>query len=130
MVVGIVSAGMCATKALVSFYGSLLHYWVRRGSYADCPFFSSNLHAKTYVYSIALLNPLWGQSHYRHPSFYKDLVTNLRNVAIPGTGVPLSIVCYSRLLLFPFLVYLLAGDLLLRTAFVPSCCSTRFGLEN
>lgn len=34
------------------------------------------------------------------------------------------------LLLFPFLVYLLAGDLLLRTAFVPSCCSIRSGLKN
>uniref|UniRef100_M4BKI2 Alpha-L-glutamate ligase-related protein ATP-grasp domain-containing protein n=1 Tax=Hyaloperonospora arabidopsidis (strain Emoy2) TaxID=559515 RepID=M4BKI2_HYAAE len=105
MVLGIVSAGIGAIKTLLSFYGSLLHYWVRRGSYADCPFFSDDLHAKTYVYSIALLNPLWSQPHYRHSSFYKDLVTNLRNVAIPGTGVPLSILSYSRLILFPFLLF-------------------------
>lgn len=105
MVVGIVSAFSGATATLLSYYGSLWHYWVRKGSYADCPFFREDLHAKTYIYSIALLNSLWSEPHYRHPSFYIDLVKNLRNVAIPGTGVPLSIISYSRLILFPFLVF-------------------------
>jgi hypothetical protein len=105
MVVGIVGAGALVAKSLMNFYGSLFYYWVRKGSYADCPFFSDDLHAKTYVYSIALLNPLWSEPHYRHPSFYVDLVKNLRNVAIPGTGIPLSIVSYSRIILFPFLVF-------------------------
>lgn len=50
MVMGIVTAGMGATKALLSFYGSLLYYWVRKGSYSECPFFADDLHAKTYVY--------------------------------------------------------------------------------
>lgn len=105
MVQGIATAAASATTTLVAFYGSLAHYWIRRGSYADCPFFKQDLHAKTYVYSIALLNTLWDEPHYRHPSFYVDLVKNLRNVAIPGTGLPLSIVSYSRLILFPFLVF-------------------------
>jgi hypothetical protein len=105
MVVGVVGAALTVARTLLSFYGSLWYYWVRKGSYADCPFFSDDLHAKTYIYSIALLNPLWSEPHYRHPSFYVDLVKNLRNVAIPGTGIPLSIISYSRLILFPFLVF-------------------------
>jgi hypothetical protein len=105
MVAGIVGAALTAARTLLSFYGSFWYYWVRKGSYASCPFFSDDLHAKTYVYSIALLNPLWSQPHYRHPSFYVDLVKNLRNVAIPGTGIPLSVISYSRLILFPFLLF-------------------------
>ncbi|TMW67335.1 hypothetical protein Poli38472_012451 [Pythium oligandrum] len=105
MVVGIAGAAAGVAKTLLSFYGSLWFYWIRKGKYADCPFFSEDLHAKTYVYSVALLHQLWDEPHYRHPSFYIDLVKNLRNVAIPGTGVPLSIISYSRVILFPFLVF-------------------------
>jgi hypothetical protein len=105
MVAGTIGAAATAARSLLGFYGSLLHYWVRGGAYADSPFFADDLHAKTYVYSIALLHSLWSEPHYRHPSFHVDLVKNLRNVAIPGTGLPLSVVSSSRLLLFPFLLF-------------------------
>lgn len=36
---------------------------------------------------------LWSLPHYRSGTFHNDLLKNLRNVALPGTGVPLSIVC-------------------------------------
>ena len=36
---------------------------------------------------------LWSLPHYRSGTFQKDLVKNLRNVALPGTGLPLSMVC-------------------------------------
>ena len=39
-------------------------------------------------------------------SFQKDLQKNLCNVAVPKTGVPLSLVCYSRVLAALFLAVL------------------------
>jgi hypothetical protein len=45
---------------------------------------------------------LWHKPHYRAPSFAHDLRANLRNVAVPGTGLPLSFFCY-----FKFTGYLL-----------------------
>ena len=41
---------------------------------------------------------LWDKPHYRHPSFAHDLRANLRNVAVPGTGLPLSFFCSFKLL--------------------------------
>lgn len=92
-------------KTLLSFYGSFGYYWIQGGSYDKCPFFRTDLHAKTFVYSMVLLQTLWNQPHYRHSSFRHDLVLNLRNVAVPGTAIPLSTLCYSRIVLFPFLMF-------------------------
>jgi hypothetical protein len=39
---------------------------------------------------------LWNQPHYRAPTFSHDLRANLCNVAIPGTGLPLSVFCYFK----------------------------------
>jgi hypothetical protein len=36
---------------------------------------------------------LWNQPHYRHPSYAHDLRANLCNVAVPGSGLPLSLFC-------------------------------------
>lgn len=36
--------------------------------------------------------------HYRAPTFAHDLRANLRNVAVPGTGLPLSFFCSIKLL--------------------------------
>ena len=56
---------------------------------------------------------LWDKPFYRHPSYAHDLRENLRNVAVPGTGVPLSVFCYFKwtgyLLIFfvnPFLCFM------------------------
>ncbi|DBA01282.1 TPA: LOW QUALITY PROTEIN: hypothetical protein N0F65_001787 [Lagenidium giganteum] len=105
VVVNVASAATQTVTTLMAFYGSLAHYWLRGGPYADCPFFQHDLHARTYVYSIALLQTLWAEPHYRNPTFYDDLLKNLRDVAIPGTGVPLSLVASSRLFLYPFLLF-------------------------
>lgn len=40
---------------------------------------------------------LWSLPHYRNGCFQEDMEKNLRNVAIPGTGVPLSVFCRSKL---------------------------------
>eukprot|EP00793_Prasinoderma_coloniale_P000528 PRCOL_00003676-RA len=44
----------------------------------------------------ALVLRLWSRPHYRAPTFADDCAANLRNVALPGTGVPLSVFARSR----------------------------------
>lgn len=51
--------------------------------------------AKVQVYSLSLIFKLWSLKHYRSPSFQQDMIDNLKNVAIPGTGLALSWFCYS-----------------------------------
>lgn len=77
-----------------------------------CPHFpgpASRPHA-LHVYSLAKTLTLWSVRHYRAPSFQADILANLKNVAIPGTGVPLSWVCKTKptALLFLFALYPLA----------------------
>ena len=46
--------------------------------------------ARVQVYSLYLIFKLWSLPHYRTSTFQQDLLNNLKNVAIPGTGLPLS----------------------------------------
>jgi hypothetical protein len=57
-----------------------------------------------HVYSLAKTLQLWHAPHYRAPSLAHDMRANLRNVAIPGTGVPLSAFCASRAAFLAFLL--------------------------
>mmetsp|Transcript_10483 Transcript_10483/g.13689 ORF Transcript_10483/g.13689 Transcript_10483/m.13689 type:complete len:412 (+) Transcript_10483:97-1332(+) len=90
----------------VAFYGALFYFWFG-GTYRDCPFFKGKdgLQAKVQVYSLALVMWLWNKPHYRNGTFREDMVKNLRNVAIPGTGIPLSIFCYFRISAYLFLLF-------------------------
>jgi hypothetical protein len=56
--------------------------------------------SRVYIRSIALAMTLWSLPHYRNGNFQDDMEKNLRNVAIPGTGVPLSVFCRSRVRFF------------------------------
>ena len=39
------------------------------------------------LFSVGLIFKMWSKGkHYRSPSFQQDMIDNLRNVAIPGTG--------------------------------------------
>ena len=61
-------------------------------------------HARIHLFNLASNFYLYNKPHYRKGSYKDDLVDNLRNVAIPGTGIPLSIFARSRLLAFGFLM--------------------------
>jgi hypothetical protein len=61
-------------------------------------------HARIHLFSLASNFYLYNKPHYRKGSYRDDLVDNLRNVAIPGTGIPLSIFASSRMLAFGFLM--------------------------
>ena len=47
--------------------------------------------ARLQIYSLCLHLRLWSSPHYRSGTFANDMRKNLRNVALPGTGVPLSL---------------------------------------
>jgi len=61
-------------------------------------------HAHIHLFSLASNFYLYHKPHYRKGSYRDDLVDNLRNVAIPGTGLPLSWMARSRLFALPFLL--------------------------
>lgn len=47
-------------------------------------------HVRIHLFNLAANFYLYNKPHYRKGSYREDLLDNLRNVAIPGTGVPLS----------------------------------------
>lgn len=61
-------------------------------------------HARIHLFSLASNFYLYNKPHYRKGSYKDDLVDNLRNVAIPGTGIPLSIFARSRIVALGFLL--------------------------
>jgi hypothetical protein len=79
---------------VVTYWRTLLHYW-SGGSYADCPHFADSVDARVHLRSLALINEIWHSPHYRNDTFGVDMAKNLRNVAVPGTGIPLSVLCFS-----------------------------------
>jgi len=100
-------SGRKILASLWSYWGCLIFFWVQKGSYADCPYFrgTDELHARVHVFSLALIMTLWDKPHYRNGTFQDDMHKNLRNVAVPGTGVPLSVLCYSKIIGHLFLVF-------------------------
>ena len=52
--------------------------------------FPDDQHARVHVYSLAVAFRIWSKPHYRSKSFQHDLLANLSNVAIPGTGEELQ----------------------------------------
>jgi hypothetical protein len=61
-------------------------------------------HARIHLYTLTANLYLYSKPHYRKGSYATDLVDNLRNVAIPGTGLPLSWIAQGRILAIPFLL--------------------------
>lgn len=99
-----------------SFYGGFFHYlWFggRKSQYqlgdkSTFPYLKPlptddeetllfKQHARIHLYSLASAFYLYNKPHYRKGSYRDDLVDNLRNVAIPGTGIPLSLFVHSKI---------------------------------
>jgi hypothetical protein len=104
---------MTLLSALFIVIASTVAYWLALGDfvffhtpYSLSPYFSDDLHAKVQVYSLSLIFKLWAHKHYRSASFQQDMLDNLRNVAVPGTGIPLSIFCYHKVIAMFFVFFL------------------------
>jgi hypothetical protein len=61
-------------------------------------------HARIHLFALASQFYLYDKPHYRKGSYREDLVDNLENVAIPGTGLKLSWVACNRVLGLGFLM--------------------------
>ena len=93
-----------AVRATASFY-RILAFYLFGGSYKGAQDLAGGIvskeiandtRARVQLYSLSLIFKLWSKPHYRNPSFQVDLLRNLRNVAVPGTGIPLSVFCYTK----------------------------------
>ena len=91
--------------ALVSYYHGLclcLHlakpYSALAAAYPSLP-----TEARLTIYPLCLHVRLWSLPHYRSGTFANDMRKNLRNVALPGTGVPLSVLCFHYAIAVAFL---------------------------
>lgn len=99
-----VNKPMGVIDTTVQFYKAVW-YFLSGGSFSSCPFFPESLQARVQLYSLCLVFYLWSLPHYRTGTFQQDMRTNLRNVAIPGTGLPLSWVCLVKPLAYAFLLF-------------------------
>lgn len=89
---------------LSQFYKSMWYYLVVGGKFRDCPYFTDSTQARCHVYSLATIFYLWDRPHYRNGTFQEDMLKNLRDVAIPGTGVPLSLVAMFKPVAYAFVL--------------------------
>ena len=89
-----------AINSLLKYYKTLYYFLVKQGSLETCPYFTENIHSQCHLYSIALIFSIWDKPHYRAGTFQNDMIKNLRNVAVPGTGIPLSLFARSKLLAY------------------------------
>jgi hypothetical protein len=94
---------------IVVYQYCLFDYLAFQREYSSSQYYSNDLAAKVHVYSIVLMikfitQPFFiSQKHYRSDSFLEDMKANLKNVAIPGTGIPLSYFVLNRIFLYLFI---------------------------
>ena len=69
-------------------------------SFTSTPLFYQ--HTRMHLYTLASAFYLYHKPHYRKPSYKEDIIDNFANVAIPGTGLPLSLFVWNRPLAFTF----------------------------
>mmetsp|Transcript_9964 Transcript_9964/g.29802 ORF Transcript_9964/g.29802 Transcript_9964/m.29802 type:complete len:428 (+) Transcript_9964:262-1545(+) len=90
-------------------YWRAFAYYLRGGRFEGSaqkffPGYADAQRAACHVFSMALDLRVWHAPHYRKSSYALDLRDNLRNVAVPGTGLPLSVIAVSRPLATAFMV--------------------------
>lgn len=101
------SAFWRAAALTFSFEAALFQFVFWPIPYSESVLFADDVRARVHVYSLALIFKMWGKVHYRSRSFQQDLIDNLKNVALPGTGLPLSFFCtnYYLCLFFITIIY-------------------------
>ena len=89
----------------MQYWRSLWYFVVQRGEYSKLPFFAESPAIRAHVFSLALILDLWSKPHYRAPTLQQDLLNNLKNVALPGTGIPLSYFCVHKWIALVFIAF-------------------------
>ena len=94
-----------AWSTLAKYYRGLYLYGFCGADYdSGRHLFGDDVRGMVYVYSLVLMFRIWDLPHYRNGSFGDDLRKNLRNVAIPGTGIPLSLFALNKLFAWLFIL--------------------------
>ncbi len=96
-----------AITSTFSYWLCLQEYIVGGKGYSQSSYFKDDVTAKVQVYSLSLIFFLWSHPHYRSRDFQQDMIDNLRNVAIPGTGIPLSLFCYNYYVCLFFVLFII-----------------------
>ena len=110
-------------KTTTDFYGGFFHYWCGKGRHSEYllgddstfPYLKPaksdtnedqlfKQQARIHLYTLASAFYLYNKPHYRKDSYKEDLVDNLRNVAIPGTGLALSLFVKCKLSALGFIL--------------------------
>jgi|ERR1712086_83234 len=101
------SPGVAAALGDTARFYLTCGYFLLGGSFQGCPFLKESPQAQAQLYSLCTVLWMWDRPHYRTGSYRDDMLTNLRNVAVPGTGIPLSLVAWSKAIgvLFLIIVY-------------------------
>ena len=95
---------MQGLRALWCFYKGMHYCLWQKGNYAGLSVVSPSKQARLQIYWLALSIRIWDEPHYRSGTFQNDLRKNLRNVAVPKTGIPLSWFCHSKILATAFVL--------------------------
>ncbi len=90
-------------RTLIRFYGLLTRFLLLGGKLETEPTAADDSAAEAYIYSLCLEFWLWDKPHYRNGSWGEDSVKNLRNLCIPGTGIPLSFFAVHKAVAMIFL---------------------------
>lgn len=105
---GVFAAVYSMVLDTITLERAFFYYWIGKGSYREYGTkpFGGSLHAAVHVFSLALEVKLWSVPHYRTSSYQADILANYKNVAVPGTGIPLSMFASHWMVATWFLVFL------------------------
>lgn len=102
----VLKACIVSVVVTIKYHYCLYQLLWEKKSYNQIELFNDDVWAKVQVYSISLIFKMWSKPHYRSNSFQKDMQDNLKNVAVPGTGIPLHLFCYHWFLCLLFILIL------------------------
>ena len=102
----IISSIVDTVSVTCLYFYTLYEYIFLHKSYSSCSTFPNDTWARVQLFSLSLIFKLWSKPHYRSPTFKQDMIDNLRNVAIPGSGVPLSVFCHSYYTCLFFILFI------------------------
>ncbi len=105
MIHSVLSTIFDITQLTCTYWLCFLSFAFFKNEYSRCAYFLDDIHARVQVFSLSLIFKLWSEPHYRSRDFQEDMLNNLKNVAVPGTGFALSWFCYSKFTAYWFVLF-------------------------
>ena len=109
------------------YYYAIYAFVILGKKYSEVSICEDDIQAKALIFSYSIIFKMYNQPHYRSSSFRQDMIDNLANVAIPGTGVPLSLFSRSYwvtlfyvMFIIPFICFCGAVNAVLKDSYTMS----------